>query len=143
MKKSKSMFSSFRVHGTRRKAFSLPETIIALVILSVAILAIAFVPIMSSKMMLQTTQREQAMFLAMKGLDYLESVSPDVAVSDTVPEGMYTLIYQKPLYSAATASNYKATVTVRWTGLAGQSELILERNLSRLSHETRHKQEEE
>lgn len=119
------------------RGFALVETIIALVILSIAILAIAIVPIMSSKMAIQTTQRERAMTLAYNGLDFLESVGPSISVvSPDVKSGDFFITYIKRAYDVS-SGDYSATVSVKWEGVAGESELVLERRLSRDSNRTR------
>ena len=121
----------------KRKAFALAESIIALLILAIALLAMALVPIMSSKLALQTVQKERAMTLAYSGLDYLESVKFDKSVSSPdVASGDFRITYSKPTYEAA-SNDYKAVVTVRWGGVTGGSELTLERKLSKFSYLTR------
>ena len=121
----------------KHKAFALAETIIALLILAIALLAMAFVPIMSSKLALQTVQKERAMTLAYSGLDYLESVEYSKSVtSPDVANGEFRISYSKPAFDAA-SNDYKAVVTVRWGGVTGGSELTLERKLSKFSYLTR------
>ncbi len=120
-----------------KKGFALVETIIALLILAIALLAMAFVPIMSTKLALQTVQKERAMTLAYSGLDYLESVEYDKSVSSPdVASGDFRITYSKPTYEAA-SNDYKAVVIVRWGGVTGGSELTLERRLSKYSYLTR------
>jgi len=121
----------------KRKAFALAESIIALLILAIALLAMALVPIMSSKLALQTVQKERAMTLAYSGLDYLESVEYSKSVtSPDVANGEFRISYSKPAFDAA-SNDYKAVVTVRWGGVTGGSELTLERKLSKFSYLTR------
>lgn len=117
-------------HGRRHSqvnascGFALAETIIALLILSIALLAIAIVPIMSSKMAIQTTQRERAMSLAINRLDVLESVSYGKAVNSTDVEGEFTVV------STKAARGDVGTVSVTWSGITGNASLTLTRNLS-------------
>ena len=123
-------------HGRRQSqvnascGFALAETIIALLILSIALLAIAIVPIMSSKMAIQTTQRERAMSLAIKGLDYLEStynveynnvVASEEITGDT---GEFTVFITK------INADKEGVVTVTWDGINGLVSLVLRRDLS-------------
>ncbi len=127
---SKSLQRSNKFNG---KGFALVETIIALLILAIAILAMAFVPIMSTKLALQTVQREQALFLADNRLDLLESVaSDDVAGSEVV--GIYFVSFDK------SSVQRKAMVTISWNGVPKTSSLTLERDLSRISSLTARKQ---
>jgi len=134
----KGKISKFRKFRRRHaNAFSLPETVIALLILSIAILAIAAVPVMSSKMMLQTTQRDQAMFLALQALDALEAQPFNVGVNSEDVIGAFTVKSVKPVFVQAQPQNYIATATVIWQGLAGAGSLKLERRISKFSSETR------
>lgn len=120
-------------HGRRHSqvnascGFALAETIIALLILSIALLAIAIVPIMSSKMAIQTTQRERAMSLAINRLDVLESVDYEEAVNSTDVAGQFTVVYTKA------AKGSVGSVTVTWGGITGNSSYTLTRDLSEAS----------
>jgi prepilin-type N-terminal cleavage/methylation domain-containing protein len=133
----KSIKKTLRLRRRYQKAFSLPETIIALLILSIAILAIAGVPIMSSKLMLQTTHREQAMFLAVQALDALEAQPFNVSVSSEDVIGSFSLKAEKPVFVESQPQNYIGKATVTWRSVTGQSSLTLERRMSKFSNETR------
>ena len=132
------MSKSLQRSRFKRKGFALVETIIALLILAIAILAMAFVPIMSTKLALQTVRRERAMGLASKNLDFLESVqsTDSVASTDILLSGDFTLSLSKPSWQAA-SNDYKATVTVQWGSLTGGSSMVLERRLSEFAELTR------
>lgn len=122
-----------RSNKFRKKGFALVETIIALLILAIALLAMAFVPIMSTKLALQTVQREQALSLADNRLDLLEAVaSQDIAGSENT--GIYFISFDK------SSAERKATVTVTWNGVPKPSSINLERDLSRISSLTSRKQ---
>ncbi|NLN61015.1 MAG: hypothetical protein GX147_10055 [Deltaproteobacteria bacterium] len=116
-------------HGRRQSqvnascGFALAETIIALLILSIALLAIAIVPIMSSKMALQTVQKEQALALAHTRLDVLEAASADIASLEAV--GIYTVSFDRSF------ARGNAVVEISWGGITQQSTIKLERDLSR------------
>lgn len=69
----KHLFPLLRIDVSRKSGVSLVETIIALLILSIALFAIAAVPTMSSKFAIHATQRDQAVFFAVKTLDFLEA----------------------------------------------------------------------
>jgi len=128
-------------HGRRHSqvnascGFALAETIIALLILSIALLAIAIVPIMSSKMAIQTTQRERAMSIAYNALDYLESrkyTDPELdnAVASqeiTGDTGSYTV------YLTRKKADNEGLVTVTWDGITGTASLVMRRDLSEQS----------
>lgn len=108
----------------KHKAFALAETIIALLILAIALLAMAFVPIMSSKLALQTVQKERALALAHSRLDILEAAKDDVTASQDVV-GIYTLKYSRSY------GDNNAVVEVSWGGLTKQTQLTLRRDLSK------------
>lgn len=130
--------SLHRSNKFRKKGFALVESIIAMLILSIALIAMTLVPIMSSKLALQTVRRERAMGLASKNLDYLESVksTDSVASTDILLSGDFTLSLSKPSWQAA-SNDYKATVTVQWGSLTGGSSMVLERRLSEFAELTR------
>ena len=122
---SKSRQRSNKFNG---KGFALVETIIALLILAIAILAMAFVPIMSTKLALQTVQREQALFLAYDRLDQLEAVSADIVSSDNV--GIYTVTWDR------SKARGNAVVQVSWGGITKPSSLDVTRDMSEESYMT-------
>jgi len=130
-------FPLFKIDRIYKRGISLVETVIALLILSIAIFAIAGVPIMSSKLAIHATQRDQAMFLAVKTLDFLEAQphTSSIASQDVVDE--FTINYGKPVFVETSPENHVGRATVTWRGVAGQSSLTLERLLSKFSSSTR------
>ena len=109
-------------------------------ILAIALIAMTLVPVMSSKLALQTVRRERAMGLASKNLDFLESVkSTDSVASTDILSGDFTVNLSKPTWAAASA-DYKATVTVQWGSVTGGSSMVLERRLSEFAEVTRTKE---
>lgn len=133
----KHLFPLLRIDVSRKSGVSLVETVIALLILSIAILAIAGVPIMSSKLAIHASQRDQAMFLAVKTLDFLEAQphTSSIASQDVVDD--FTITYWKPVFVESSPDNHVGRATVTWRGVAGQSSLNLERILSKFSSSTR------
>lgn len=123
----KNLFALLRVRRRSSRAFSLTETVIALLILSIAILAVAAIPIMSSKLMLQATQCEQATAIGIMLLDMLES-DENSNVVNNAPETGYEMFFARMVKSGDLGS-----VSVTWK--AGS--LTLERHLSIYSHKTR------
>ncbi len=126
MKKNRHPFSA-----KKRNAFALAESIIALLILAIALLAMALVPIMSSKLALQTVQRERALAIAHDRLDILEARKfdeGDITSTDIVEA--FTVSFDR------TFAKNKAVVEVFWGGITGQSTVRLERDLSRDSSRT-------
>ena len=120
-----------------RRGFSLAETLIALLILSIGLLAVAAVPVMSSKMALQATQRDQAMFLAVNTLDFLESQPYSKAFDSQDVVGEFTRRYTKPIFTETSPDNHVGAVTISWRGATGQNSISLERPLSKFSSVTR------
>jgi len=115
----------------KRKAFALAESIIALLILAIALLAMALVPIMSSKLALQTVQKEQALVFAYERLDALEALKPqsaDITSTDTV--GMYTVSFDRSL------ARRNGIVQVSWGGITQPSTVTLQRDMSEESYLT-------
>ncbi len=119
------------VPQSKRGAFALTETVIALLILSIALLSMALVPLMTSKLALQTVQRERAMTLGYNGLELLEAKPFATVVSSSDAFGEFSVTYSKP------ANANTAKVTVAWKGITGASSIEFERRLSRVSSETR------
>lgn len=116
-----------KIRGTiarkKRKAFALAETIIALLILAIALLAMALVPVMSTKLALQTVQKEQALTLAGEKLDILEALeAPLVNSRDVV--GIFTLTYSRSF------ADKEAVVEVAWGGITKESKVTLRRDMS-------------
>ena len=126
-----SRFAQRIVPQSKRSAYALTETVIALLILSIALLTMALVPLMTSKLALQTVQRERAMTLGYNGLELLEAKPFATAVASTDVFGEFSVTYAKP------ANANTAKVTVAWKGMTGASSIELERRLSRVSSETR------
>lgn len=123
----KNLFPLLRIDVSRKRGVSLVETIIALLILSIALLAIAAVPIMSTKLALQAALREQATAVGMRELDALEADSSNSIAERTVDTGF-------SVFSALSSKqNGTGRVTVSWQG----SSLVLERSLSDYSSENR------
>lgn len=123
----KHLFPLFEIDRTYKSGVSLVETIIALLILSIAIFAIAGVPIMATKLALSSTRHEQAMTIGVRELNALEADSRAEIPERSVETG----------FSAFTANSSKlegmGNVTVRWQG----GEVIFQRTLSTFSNQTR------
>ena len=131
------MYPSFLLRDcrVRRSGFSLSETIIALLILSIALFAVAGVPIMSTKMALHSIRREQAVFLAVHELDELEAEK-----SNSLTRSRREASDFPGFFLESQKRNGRGEVVVEWSGLAGQRSLTMERPLSRYSSTTRGKE---
>ncbi|NCB27298.1 MAG: hypothetical protein EOM62_17875 [Bacteroidia bacterium] len=127
----KHLFPLFEIDRTYKSGVSLVETIIALFILSIAILAVAAVPIMSMKMAFHANQHEVAVFLAVKELDKLEAEKNDI-------ENAKAEVDDFPGVSVwSRRSGGKGEVLVEWQGVTGPTSFSLERSLSPESSKTR------
>ncbi|MFA7621848.1 MAG: hypothetical protein WCY56_08405 [Aminobacteriaceae bacterium] len=115
-----------------REAYSLVETLIALIILSTAIFAIAGVPIMATKLALQSNSREKAVFIATMELEELEADS-----STTVSRPRRAALNYPDYFVQSTKDSGMAEVVVDWAGTSGKSTLTLVRDMSAFSHNTR------
>lgn len=123
----KHLFPLLRIDVSRKRGISLVETIIALLILSIALFAIAGVPIMSTKLALQAALREQATAVGMRELDALEADSRNSIEERSVDTGF-------SIFSALSSKqNGTGVVTVSWQG----SSLVLMRTLSEFSNVNR------
>ena len=70
---NRGLFPMLEINSARRRGVSLVETLIALLVLSIGILAVAAVPIMTTKLAVQSNKRELAVFIAVNELDALEA----------------------------------------------------------------------
>ncbi|NCC61724.1 MAG: prepilin-type N-terminal cleavage/methylation domain-containing protein [Verrucomicrobiae bacterium] len=121
---------------SQRRGFSLPESLIALLILSIAIIALAALPLMVTKLALSEIERKQAVSSALQGLDLLESLAREESVaSKDVVRGRFRVDYFKS--PANSESGGGAIVNVRWNGLSGRGFLELTRCLSNLACDSR------
>lgn len=112
-----------------RRAFSLVEVLLGMLILLIALLAMASTFIMSTKMMVHTIDREKAIFLAAQKLDELEGQSFDKlgeVVSGDVTPGVSWII-------ADNGDAKTVVVSVAWEGLGAKNEVSLSREYSRFS----------
>jgi len=123
----KYLFPLLRIDVSRKRGVSLVETIIALLILSIALIAIAGVPIMTTKLALSSTRHEQATTIGMRELNALEADSRDIIPDRTIATGFNTFT------ARSSKQNDTGRVTVVWQG----GSLVLERPLSEFSSVTR------
>lgn len=111
-----------------RRGFSLVESLIAMTILSIALLAMALVPVATTKLLASAARRERASALAVGLVEAVEAVSFDVlpALSTDVFDGFTrTLTVTKGDFSADIA------VSVSWHGPTGLRFLEYRRQVSR------------
>lgn len=109
------------------KGFSLVETLIALMILSIALVGMAAVPVATTRLMLLAEEREKATLLAVSKLEEVEAV--DFAAS--VPSWVTSSDVTGPFswVRAVSRDGFLSTVTVNvtWGGVLGSRTLQLSR----------------
>jgi len=108
------------------------ETIVAFIILGIILLALTLVPIMSTRLMGDTVEREKAVLLAVSKLDKLSAnfagipVSPSVVSEDL---GIYTLQWTSTQDSV---DSKFVTLTVSWPGILKQQTIEFKRQVTKV-----------
>ena len=114
----------------RRQGFSLVETIIAFVILGIILLALTLVPIMSTRLMGDTVEREKAVLLAVGKLDEISTNFSDIPVgveSSDTNHSPYSLEWTS---SADSGDSKFVTLTITWPGIMKQQTLEFKRQVT-------------
>ncbi|MDO9508230.1 MAG: prepilin-type N-terminal cleavage/methylation domain-containing protein [Thermovirgaceae bacterium] len=113
------------INGTilkKKTGFSLVETLLALVLLAVAVLSLALVPIATTKLFVHTADHERAILLATSLLERIES-GENVGTSGT--DGKFTwAVTSTP--EAGTGGDI-VTVQISWTSATGSRSSQMER----------------
>ena len=114
------------------RGFTLVETLIAFVILGIILLALTLVPIMSTRLMGDTVEREKAVLLAVGKLDELSTnfaAIPTAGTSTDTSHSPYTLSWTS---SADTADSKMVTLTVSWPGIMKQQSIEFKRQVAKV-----------
>ena len=114
------------------RGFTLVETLIAFVILGIILLALTLVPIMSTRLMGDTVEREKAVLLAVGKLDELSTnfaAIPTAGTSTDTSHSPYTLSWTS---SADTADSKMVTLTVSWPGIMKQQSIEFKRQVTKV-----------
>lgn len=125
----------FRSRQGRCRGFTLVETIIAFVILGIILLALTLVPIMSTRLMGDTVEREKAVLLAVGKLDEVSvsfdaiPVSPDYLESKD-PDSIYTIRWTSTVHPDSISKD--VTVTVEWPGIIKQQLIEFKRQIAKV-----------
>ena len=123
----------FRSRPGRCTGFTLVETIIAFVILGIILLALTLVPIMSTRLMGDTVEREKAVLLAVGKLDEISGsfdaipVSPDSLESK---DSIYTIRWTSTVDPDSISKD--VTVTVEWPGIMKQQSIEFMRQVAKV-----------
>ncbi|MCF4150384.1 hypothetical protein L2W58_01005 [Dethiosulfovibrio sp. F2B] len=114
-----------------RGAFSLVETLIAMLILAVALVGLAVVPIATTRLMVHGAERERATSVAMTRLEEVEGVRLD---SSSIPAWVVVTsddrgyLWNRTVHSSASSDLWTVTVEVEWSGLMGSGSLSVSRD---------------
>lgn len=115
----------------RHQGFSLVETIIAFVILGIILIALTLVPIMSTRLMGDTVEREKAVLLVVGKLDEIStnfaSIPTGGATSSDTTHSPYIIEWTA---SADSADSKFVTMTITWPGIMKQQTLEFKRQVT-------------
>ncbi len=107
----------------RHQGFSLVETIVAFVILGIILIALSLLPIMTTRLMSDTVEKEKAVLLGVGKMDEIEgdlSVIPGTETKDG---------YIMNWTGETTSGNYVITLTISWVGVIKQETLTFKRQV--------------
>jgi len=131
MKKPSAGTTGIQLHRlSRHPGFSLVETIIAFVILGIILIALTLVPIMSTRLMGDTVEREKAVLLAVGKLDEISgnfSAIPVGGTSSDLTHSPYSIEWTS---SADSADSKIVTLTITWPGIMKQQTLEFKRQVT-------------
>lgn len=131
-------YGAFRVEAKRlRRGFSLVETLLAVLLLAVGLFAMAAIPVMTTKLTVQSLHRGQALLLALMKLEELEGAKSVSSVTEQADRTnpRYALSWNKVEGSGDAADVLR--VIVFWDDVRGvRQELMVERAVSSFAPET-------
>lgn len=116
------MCDAIRSCSGRKSGFSLVETLLALVLLAVAVLSLALVPIAATKLFVHTADHEKATLLATALLERIES-GEDVGANGA--DGKFTWV--RTSSSDADTSGTLESIQVTWPSSTGSRSSLMER----------------
>ena len=109
-------------HSGKKAGFSLVETLLALVLLAVAVFSLALVPIATTKLFVHTADHEKATLLATALLERIES-GEDVGTGGE--DGKFTWVLTST--SDAGTSGTIESIQVTWSSATGNRSSLMER----------------
>ncbi len=112
------------------QGFSLVETVVAFVILGIILLALTLVPIMSTRLMGDTVEREKAVLLAVSKLDEISANFSGIPVGGISSDLTHTPYVISWTSSADTSDSKFVTLTVTWPGVMKQQTLEFKRQVT-------------
>ena len=114
------------------RGFSLVETVLSMLILGIALLAIALVPVATTKLMVSSAENERASLIATRKFEELEAEVSSSDLSTNIKPGSATIdsVTLSWDVSARVAQKQTITMTVTWPGVVGQKQRIFTREVS-------------
>ena len=114
------------------RGFSLVETVLSMLILGIALLAIALVPVATTKLMVSSAENERASLIATRKFEELEAEVSSSDLSTNIKAGNTTLDGMTLSWDVSARSGQKQTIsmTVSWPGVAGQKQRVFTREVS-------------
>lgn len=123
-----------RIPWGRSLGISLVETLISLLILAFALLSMAMVPIMNTRLTASTIWRDQATMVALASLDHLDALSFDGLLLQ------HGVLFGNAQYSgdvnlqaiSGLTDTRRVVVSVTWRSMQQRNTLSVDRQMSRL-----------
>ena len=114
------------------RGFSLVETVLSMLILGIALLAIALVPVATTKLMVSSAENERASLIATRKFEELEAQVSSSDLSTNIKPGNWSIdgITLSWDISARAGQKQTVTMTVSWPGVTGQKERVFTREVS-------------
>ena len=114
------------------RGFSLVETVLSMLILGIALLAIALVPVATTKLMVSSAENERASLIATRKFEELEAEVSSSDLSTNIKAGNTTLDGMTLSWDVSARLGQKQTISmsVSWPGVAGQKERVFTREVS-------------
>lgn len=113
-----------------RQGFTLVETIVAFIILGIILLALTLVPIMSTRLMSDTVEREKAVLLAVSKLDEISGNFAGIPVGGTSSDTTHSPYTISWTSSSDTSDSKIVTLTISWPGVMKQQTLEFKRQVT-------------
>jgi len=114
------------------RGFSLVETVLSMLILGIALLAIALVPVATTKLMVSSAEHERASLVATRKFEELEAQTSSSDLSTNIKAGNTTFDGMALSWDVSARSGQKQTISmsVSWPGVTGQKERVFTREVS-------------
>jgi len=108
----------------RRLGFTLVEVLISLVILVIILMGLAIVPIMTTQLLSDSTERERAILVGVGMLDALEGYPLSGIVASSDEQGEFTLSWN---VSGNNSIGKSVSLDVMWISIKGPKAISLNR----------------